>query len=394
MGLIIMTNSGGWRLQAVPLIGIGIAGALFLWGFKGVIAEWLRVQRILRQSLGIDARSAVLKFAGKVIALLVLAGLVGCVFLLPRFFPGWPMWASLIVVYLALIAWRLSETDSVRSSLPDAAGFLGILLTSGLQTFPSGAARWIVFAVAATLFLAAIFLRQRPKDPGAPSMVSWSALNAYNAGDYALAVERASQKDQIQHERGSTLAAARYRRREFDDAEALVRSSLALQVDGRRAAPLTILLAQIQIERGQFDEAGQTLDAATEMDCNNAASPRLRTLVALRQGKIPPPIPPPGGPETPLEAAIRAWTLAENGLTDQAREAIQQAVVEPQPLPDLAETCYYAGRALMRCSDCALAERYFQIAMRAEGNFLFGSLAEQESARQSTQVEQAQTRQS
>jgi hypothetical protein len=367
------SNNGPWMLQTIPLIGLGIAGALFLWGFQGFLLEWRRVQRIVRVVFGIDARIEILKVAGRVVLWMILAGLGGCVFLLPARFPFWPVWASLAIVFTVLIAWRMIETKSMVASLPEGAFFTGMFLASCLQAFPAKF-HWIVFATASVLILAAVLMQPRDEDPGR-TLISWSALGAYNQGDYALAIRRALQKDEIQQERASVLVSSRYRRCEFDEAESLVRASLALQVDGRRAAPHAVLLAKIQIERGQFEEATLSLDAAYQLDPDNVAGPRIRTLLALRQGQVPPPIPMPDGPETPLEAAIRAWTLAENGFTQEARDVIGYAVVEPQSLPDLAETCYYAGRALMKCGDCAVAEQFFHVAMRAEGNCLYGLLS-------------------
>ena len=357
----------------VPLIGLLLISAIFAWGFRTVLVEWVRVQRILGTSMGIRGKYGILRIAGRVAGILVVAAAGSAVFLLPRVIPSLPLWACLAFVYGALILWRLIDRRSILHSVAEVLFFLGMFLGSALSAFPA-ASRWIVFTVAALLMLTALIVRSRPEV--GYGWVSWSALNAYNQGDYPLAIKEARKKDQLQYHRGTVAVLSEYRMGEFEAAEALVRRSLELQTIGRLAAPRAALLARIQMEKGEYAAATQTLDGAAALDPKNPTVPRVRTLLALRHGVAPPPInPPTNGKETPIEAAIRAWTLAENGMFDQAREIIDFAAVEPQSLPDLAETCYYAGRALAKCADVMKAEEFFHVAIRAEGNALFGALA-------------------
>ena len=153
-----------------------------------------------------------------------------------------------------------------------------------------------------------------------PTVAPQPVHDAYNAGNYALAIEIA-RKARIPRVAGAwermAWAQAHYRRGEFAQAEEIARQTLSGS-DAKRLSRGLALLVQILAERRQFTEADQALDTASELLSSNGDVPRTRALMSLRQGEDPAHALAlvariAGGPRS---IATLAWALAENGHTE------------------------------------------------------------------------------
>lgn len=177
------------------------------------------------------------------------------------------------------------------------------------------------------------------------------------------------------------LAQAHLRRREFAEAEALLRQALSHQGNSFRASALCVSLAFVLVEMRCYDEGAKALDAAAELG-GGEDRPTLaeaRAYWCLRQGIEPAralaaaDIAIRAG--TDRAAILRAWALAENGRIDDAREQLKAWTPDAQTQPQRAECAYLAGRALAACGDASAAAEQFRRAIEAEPDGLFGHLS-------------------
>ncbi len=371
------------------LVLIGLVSALVAFLLWPSLRDQRRVGILLEAKLGI--RSWATLSAG---AMCVDGGAkakwkaaIGLTVCLTVFAVGYLVIRSL-VPSLILTAWVGLMARHLRSPSVWAERLSNLAFTSGAFLFLLSdkilPAHSLLFnTIAGVLFIGAMVVSTRGSRSGqrAVEALRW----AYNNGDYAGALAAARHLDSglAFDQRGelSTLALTHFRRREFAEAEVLLRQSLAVQSTPERAAALCVTLANV-VERGRFEEASRSLDAAAELvGKDDAAVTQARALLLLRRG---------GEPEAALalaqaaatsgtdrSAVIRAWALAENGCADEARQEVAiRAQYTGHTKPDLAERSYYSGRALLCCGDRVAAEEYFRQAIEAEPQGLFGALSE------------------
>lgn len=377
-------HPGGAALATFATIVLVVA--ILYFGLRGSSRERCKVEEVIQSSLGIRPWTAVAAAQwtarlGRNAAIGLAVGVVGvalCYFIFRSF-----RLAAMVLVWLALLIMHLRSGTPWRDRISSIAGMSAMfLLLLPDDLFPRQSL--VATGVAGVLVVGSMAVSLRSANT--QSNASAAVRSACTAGDYAAALSAARDLGPTLtlDERGelSALATAHLRRREFGEAEALLRQALSAQSNRQRAAGLCVALASVFIEQGRFDEALRSLDAAAELGGAeaNARTNEARALVLLRSGR---------DPESALRLAgdaartgtarailVHAWALAENGRTAEARKCVlTQATLGGLPKPEIAECSYYAGRALARCGDCGAAVERFRDAIAAEAGGLFGILA-------------------
>lgn len=377
-------NPAGAALATFATIVLVVA--ILYFGLRGSSRERCKVEGVIESSLGIRPWTAVAaeQWAARfgrnaAIGLAVCVAAVALCYFVFRSF----RLAAMVLVWLPLLIMHLRSGAPWRDRISSIAGMSAMfLLFLPDNLFPRQAL--VATGVAGVLVVGSMAVSLRSANT--ESNASAAVRSACTAGDYAAALSAARNfgPSLTLDERGelSALATAHLRRREFGEAEALLRQALSAQSNRQRAAGLCVTLAAVFVEQGRFDEALRSLDAADELGGAevNARMNEARALVLLRSGR---------DPESALRfaenaartgtvraTAVHGWALAENGRTAEAREGIlTQATLGGLPKPEIAECSYYAGRALARWGDREAADERFRDAIAAEPEGLFGILA-------------------
>lgn len=378
-------------LRATELLAVLLAASILpilYWGFAPIVRERRRVEQVVESSLGVRSwasqmatgRAASSELSGKALMARIVIGLVLIAMLLAalaRFAPRWALWLVPVVLLAGTGLWNVIRAKTWSDRIAEIGSTVALLLVlSGDHLFPYSSIWGIGAGLGGVVALALWAYWKTERDP-ARAMAS--ARDAYKAGNYDLAIERARQFyagiPLDKYGELTALALAHYRRMEFDRAESIVRAALSVQGEGRRAAMLAAILACILMEKQQYEDAQRALDTAAELDASNPYLSRTRAALLLRQGREP---------ERALALAdsdsidLRAWALAECGRHQEALEALANLSLALKSKPELAEAAYYAGRAALQSGDREQARSFFEKAIEAEPSGLFGQMASRE----------------
>ena len=377
-----------------------LAGLIAVWGFGPLFRERRRVAEVIERSAGVSRWGLVSRLEADhskrararesrrfVVLTIATLALATAAISVHRVLDNEPVWLGAAIFYGGMIAWELlCSRKSWRNRLGHAGFWLLLFSTSfGADLLPNESVWKVTTPLIGVIALLLVAFRARDEKEPTKEHV----IEAYQSGAYDAALTLAAHMDSERTDRTGEYrirALIHYRRREFDEAEILLRKALSIQWEGRRASRLLVQLSNVLVERGEYEAAEKALSGAAEMDPRNSSVERAATTLLLRRNHD-------AGEALGLSLralecddreyavvfALRAWALAENNRPLDALQSAEHAasLFEASNKPVRAEAAYYAGRALLRCGSIPEGETMFRKSAMAEPDGLFGWLSQQ-----------------